>query len=266
MHAIAVDDKAMPLRTLTKAICAAEPDVDLAEFRTAEAALEYDRLGEVDVAFLDIDMPGMGGVQLAQELKLKNPHINIIFATGFSEYVSDAMSMHASGYLLKPITPKKVKAELDDLRYPIKQDKPRGIYCHCFGNFDVYCDGRRVSFKRRQTLELMAYLVDRRGSMCSIHEIVGILWEDSPESASMRSQVRNLISDLSRTFAGLGYTDVLERQYGSVALNPAKISCDYYDFLEGTPQALRAYTGEYMSQFTWAELSHAAIEQRLARM
>jgi len=144
MHAIAVDDKALPLRTLTKAIRAVEPDVELAEFRTAESALEYEHLNDVDVAFLDIDMPGMGGVKLAQELKLKNPRINIIFATGFSEYVSQAMSMHASGYLLKPITPKKVKVELDDLRYPLKQDKPRGVFCHC--GLDISFDGTESGF------------------------------------------------------------------------------------------------------------------------
>ena len=69
-----------------------------------------------DVAFPDIHMRGMNGVEVAKELKKINPKMNIIFVTGFSEYTGDAMRLHASGYIMKPVTKEKVEAELSDLR------------------------------------------------------------------------------------------------------------------------------------------------------
>ena len=76
-----------------------------------------------DVAFLDIHMRGMTGVQVAKKLKEINPKLNIIFVTGFSEYKGEAMDMKASGYIMKPVTKEEVAQELEELRFPIVPKK-----------------------------------------------------------------------------------------------------------------------------------------------
>ena len=91
-----------------------------------------------DVAFLDIEMKGMNGVEVAERFLSINPNVNIIFATGFGSYRDAAFDMHASGYLIKPITTESVKRELEHLRYPVSE--PKRLRLHTFGNFDVLYD------------------------------------------------------------------------------------------------------------------------------
>ena len=56
------------------------------------------------MALLDIDMPSMNGIELAAKIKMLRPEVSVIFLTGYSQYALDAFNVHASGYLLKPMT------------------------------------------------------------------------------------------------------------------------------------------------------------------
>lgn len=87
--------------------------VSVSEFPTAEAFLfEYETLAP-DVLLLDIEMPGMNGVELAKRLREGNKLIQIAFITGFSEYISEGYEVAALHYLLKPISPEKLFSTLD---------------------------------------------------------------------------------------------------------------------------------------------------------
>ncbi|MBQ2469920.1 MAG: response regulator, partial [Ruminococcus sp.] len=110
-----------------------------------------------------IHMRGMTGVEVAKTLKGINPKMNIIFVTGFSEYKGYAMDMKSSGYIMKPVTAAEVKAELEDLRFPVIPRKNALLRAQCFGNFDVFTpDGSHVHFERSRSKEIFAYLVHRR--------------------------------------------------------------------------------------------------------
>ena len=114
-----------------------------------------------DIAFLDIHMRGMNGVEVAKKLKEINPKMNIIFVTGFSEYAGDAMNMHASGYIMKPVSKAKVEKELADLRFPIVPKRDALLRVQCFGNFDVFTpDGEHVKFVRSKAKEIFAALFE----------------------------------------------------------------------------------------------------------
>ena len=133
-----------------------------------------------DVAFLDIEMPGMTGLELALQMKKTCPNLNIIFVTGYSSYALEAIEMHSSGYIMKPATKDKIKTELDNLRSPIEptiEKKERNIQVHCFGNFEILLDGKPVPFHRSKAKELLAYLVDRKGAGIERAELAAALWE-----------------------------------------------------------------------------------------
>lgn len=88
-------------------------DVSVSEFPTAEAFLfEYEDLIP-DIVLLDIEMPGMNGVELAKHLRKENKLIQIVFITGFSEYIAEGYEVAALHYLLKPISPEKLFLTLD---------------------------------------------------------------------------------------------------------------------------------------------------------
>ena len=95
------------------------------------------------------------------------------------EYAPDAFELRASGYVSKPATEQKIRAEIDNLRYPMpKPQSGKRISARCFGSFDVMADGKPLTFKREKTKELFAYLIDRRGAACTPREICSALWEE----------------------------------------------------------------------------------------
>ena len=138
MRILCVDDEPLALEMLTQAIEEAIPDADLHPFRKQSELLADAEENGCDIAFLDIHMRGMNGVELAKGLKQINPKMNIIFVTGYDEYTGDAMRLHASGYILKPVTKEKIEEEISDLRFPIVPKNDALLKVQCFGNFDVF--------------------------------------------------------------------------------------------------------------------------------
>ena len=109
MKAIAVDDEIYMLETLQEAVSASS-DIETTEaFSSCSAALAYAEKHPIDVAFLDINMRGIGGLGLAEKLLALQPRCKIVFCTGYQEYAVSAFQLHVSGYLMKPITPEAVQ-------------------------------------------------------------------------------------------------------------------------------------------------------------
>lgn len=254
MDIIAVDDKITPLKALVDAINKAEPKAVVHPFQRSTEALEYVKEASCEVAFIDIQMPEINGVELARRMKIENPSINIIFATGYSEYMEEAFSMHVSGYLMKPITGDAVRTELDNLRHPVKVKNGK-VFFQCFGNFEVYIDGIPVNFKYDKTKEYLAYMIDRR-TMCTNDEVVAALWE----SEISGSYLRTIRKDMLDTFRNYGCEDIFIKQWGALGIDVSRVTCDYLDWLEGKPDGINQYRGEYMSQYSWAEITHGGIE------
>ena len=169
MIAIAVDDEPLMLGALTKAIKASADITSVADFTSCEDALDFVKNNPADVAFLDINMRGMGGLSLAEKIVSFCPDCKIVFCTGYEEYAIPAFKLHASGYLMKPISAGDVQAEIDNIKGIRRNQKPLTV--KCFGNFEVYAKGEKLAFKRSKTKELFAFFVDRNGAGVTIAEI-----------------------------------------------------------------------------------------------
>ena len=253
MNIIAVDDESDALWCIEEAIRNAVPNCDLKTFTQPKDALEHAKWHFVTVAFLDIEMRGMTGLDLALRLKELNPKTNIIFVTGYSDYTGNALKLRASGYIMKPASVTHIREEIENLRYPPVMKR---LYVHCFGDFDVFVDGRALSFPRTKCKELLAYLIDRKGTAAITNEIIGTLWGDELVSASISSQTRTIFAELYKTLRTAGADDWIVKSRNSFAIDPGKIPCDYYDFLNGEVTALNTYAGEYMTQYFWAEMTN----------
>ena len=258
MKIIAVDDERISLEGLLDIISEAAPDAELNGFEYPEDALDFLDNHDCNIAFLDVEMAEMSGVELAEQLKLRNPDINIIFATGFEEYRKAAYELHASGYLTKPITVEKVKKELYDLRRPIP--KRKRLRVQTFGNFEAYINGMPVGFKYSKTKELFAYLIDRRGALCPSAELQAVIFEDEGGHASYMKSLRR---DLLATLEGCGCGNVIAQQRGKLGVVPENLDCDYYDWCDGKRMGI-VWSGEYMAQYSWSEYT-AGVLERMSR-
>lgn len=258
MKILAIDDEKIALEGLAEVIMEAEPKAELFCFRKSSEALQFYRENVCEVAFLDIQMSGMDGIALARQMKLINPLVNIIFTTAYGEYWEDAFHMHVSGYLTKPVTAKKIREELDNLRHPLPVPSKKRVQMHTFGNFEVYIDGKPADFYYERTKEMLAYLVDRNGTFCTNAEIMAILWQDQNHT----SYLRNLKKDMMDTLRKEGCEDIIDSKRGKMRINKEKVECDYYDWDSGKTYAINKYRGEYMVQYSWAEFTNGELNKR----
>ena len=259
MIIIAVDDEKLALDVLVDTINEVVPSAKIFGFRQPLEAISFAENESCDIAFLDIKMRGMTGLELAKRLKDINAKINIIFVTGYSEYSLDAFRLYASDYLLKPVDEEQVRKALENLRNPVNTPQKKKVKIKCFGNFEVFVNNEPLNFNRNKTKELFAYLVDRKGASCSMGEISAKLWEDKPDSVSQKSNLRNLIYDLKNTLANVGADEIIVKNRNTVRLKTELVDCDYYEFLKGNLSSVNTYQGEYMHQYSWAEMTTATL-------
>ena len=254
MIAIAVDDEILMLGALVKAVDAS-PDIrEVNKFSDCDEALDFVKKNPVDIAFLDINMRGMGGLALAESIIAARPNCKIVFCTGYEEYAIPAFKLHASGYLMKPISAEDVQAEINNIK-GVKQ-REKLLTVHCFGNFEVYAKGEKLMFKRLKTKELFAFLVDRKGAGMTAKQICAVLFPDDEDDVKNAAYLRQLVMDLKNTLKAVGAENVLRHETPCYRVDTSLIQCDYLTYLEtGKPEFL----GEYMMQYSWAEDTCAAL-------
>lgn len=267
LNIIAVDDEELALLNskieITKALDESvyKGSYVLNCFQNALQALEYVKHNSCAIAFLDIGLLEMTGIELAKQIKIFNPSVNIIFTTAYDEYANSAFDLHASGYVLKPVTATKIKAEVDHLRYGVSVKATNRLRACTFGNFEVFVNDEPLKFKYTKSKELLAFLIDRRGSLVSNKELMASLWEDGSDNHF--SYLKKIRTDLTTTLKEYGQDGILNQQWGSMGIKMDMIECDYYDWLAGKIEGINAYNGEYMSQYSWGELTHGNIEMRM---
>ena len=255
MIAIAVDDEALMLGALVAALEASPDITSVAKFSDCEAALAYAGSNHADVAFLDINMRGMGGLALAERIVALSPDCKIVFCTGYEEYAIPAFKLHASGYLMKPISAEDVQAEIDNIKGVL--GKKKLLTVKCFGNFEVYVKEEKLVFKRLKTKELFAFLVDRKGAGMTAKQICAVLFPDDTDDTKNAAYLRQLVLDLKNTLKAVGAESVLCHETPCYRIDTALIKCDYISYLEtGKP----AFYGEYMTQYSWAEDTCAMLQ------
>ncbi len=94
------------------------PNASVIGFSRPSEAIEYAKAHRVSLAFLDIELGKLSGLDVCRTLLEINPRTNVIYVTAYSDYSLDAWKTGASGFMLKPITPEAVKEQLTNLRYP----------------------------------------------------------------------------------------------------------------------------------------------------
>ncbi len=210
---------------------------------------------QLDLAFLETELPDGSGLALGKRLLAENPRLNLIFTTTRRDDAPEAFALYASAFLLKPVTEASVRDALGHLRYAPAE---KLLTVRCFGAFELWCGGVPVRFGRSKTKQLFAYLIDRAGAMCSVKQMVCALWPEE-NAVSYANQVRVFLSDMQRTLQQLGVGEVLIRRRGLVGIDRSRVSCDYYRWLDGDPAAAAQFHGEYMSQYSFGEITLAAL-------
>lgn len=118
-HIIIVDDEKVILNDSLAVLDEVMPAATIRGFIWPQEAIEYARMNQVALAVLDIELGTASGLELCQTLLDINPRTNVVYLTAFPDYSLPAWESKACGFMVKPLTPEKVRMQLEKLRYPI---------------------------------------------------------------------------------------------------------------------------------------------------
>lgn len=248
MKVILVDDEPLSLN-LFKIECGNMPGFEVVGFfDNSRDALNYAQEHPVDFALLDIDMPEMNGIELARRLRIVRPGMVVIFVTAHPEYAVDAIHAKADFVVFKPYEREDIIDALERARLLSERQQKRARF-RTFGHFDLFVDGRLVSFKSSKAKELLALCVSRMGGEVTIYEMVDTLWADTGDQGL---GYRTTIKALSDTLKEVGAERMLKRKRSVLYLDTDEFDCDLLDFKAGKSEAVNSYHGEFMQQYAWA--------------
>lgn len=117
---VIVDDE-LPICNEIEYLLQVHPDISImAKFEQSQSALDYICKNECNLIFLDINMPGMTGLEFAECISSMELKVLIVFVTAYQEYALHAFSTPAVGYITKPITQLKLTKTLGKVRTLLK--------------------------------------------------------------------------------------------------------------------------------------------------
>jgi len=252
MKTILVDDMVLDMQLL-ELKCADMPEIEIVgKFTVPEEAIAYAASHEVEFAMLDIDMPGMNGIELAMRLREMRRDIIIVFITAHPRFAVEAFQMKADYMVFKPFDRDDIQDVLERARLLHSRQKKR-VQFHTFGNFEMLVDDKPVRFVSAKAKELMALCVFYEGRNVGIYDIIEYLCEGSENKTAENTGYRRTIKELTDTLKACNAEEIFVRERGSCHLRRELVSCDYYDFWAGKADAVSRFDGRFMSDYAWAE-------------
>lgn len=148
------------LRICLEKIIEEETEEIVYEFTSGERSVSWlqKHPGEIDVLFLDVEMKGMNGMETAQQIRLFDKNLLIVFVTGYADYVFDGYQVGALDYLMKPVQVERLKTVCARIRQNLEKQADKtlllknvdGIYRFAFDDIlYVYSERRLVHLVTR---------------------------------------------------------------------------------------------------------------------
>ena len=257
MDIIYVDDEKMLLENFRITVSGAPHVDDLKLFENGAEALLWVEKHHVDVAFLDIEMPGEQGISLARKLKKMDRNIRIVFVTAYEQYALDAFGVDAIGYVLKPYLLEDVERELEKAYY-IRPKPKKKVEIHTMPDFYMTVDGKPFPMGHTKQEELLAFMVDRGETGVSGGDVIANLWPERVSTDSVywvtMSRLKSLLEE-----ARIGF--ILGTEGKKKYIRTDMVECDLYQMLAGDPKVILQYTGRYLERYSWAEERKAQLNE-----
>lgn len=261
MKTIIIDDERIMLEQLKMELKNSRKVELVGSFQLGSRALDYAKKHPVELAFLDIEMPSMSGIELGKKLREIHPDMVLIYVTGYPDYMQEAfLDVKSDYYILKPYNSKDIEDAVNRASLLARRQR-KDVYIHAFGRFEVYIDGVAVAFSNSKSKELLALCVDHLGGMVSMEECIEKLWGDRPYDEKVKNLYRKAISYLNRLLAELGYENIFGNERGKCYVNLKEFNCDYASFVlkENLGNIEARFDGDYMIEYDWARETEAKL-------
>ncbi|MDQ7094671.1 response regulator [Desulfosporosinus sp. PR] len=278
---IIVDDEPPSLDRLEKLINNSGQALVAGKFTESLSALRFLQENRINTVFLDIEMPDMNGIELATRILDLQDHIDVVFVTAYNQYAVEAFRLHALDYLMKPVAADRLRETLCRI-IEKKGSAPSGeLSVRCFGRFSVCVGSEEVRFRTEKAEELLAYLINNRGSFVSRSKILDSLWEDFEGDRAI-THFNTTLHYVKKALLRYGVQLPVQYDRGSYRLGTDGLRCDYLAFccaaekheiinaenLCRFEEAADVYAGEYLLgwEYSWAAAKRVILEEQYIRL
>jgi len=229
-----VDDEELAAMRLRRIVAEYGEPSEVVLFLDSQEAHEYAKTHAVDVAFLDISMPDINGMQLSKLLTDVNESIKIVFVTGYDAYAVHAFELNAVDYIMKPVTAERLNVTMKRIRAgrpSIEASRPP-LEVFLFNGMTVSvrdADGVREAVKLRspKTEELFAFLVCKR----TVHreEIIDTLWNGFVPDKAWKN-LNSTLYYVRKAINADGHKCEISMAGNEIRINADELYCDLHEF------------------------------------
>ncbi|WP_144510265.1 response regulator [Bacillus sp. FJAT-22090] len=263
------------------------PNINIAKVYThPDQVLSDLATKKIDVAFLDVEMGEMNGLDLAELILSIQPSVHIVFVTAHMEYAVQAFEINSIDYLLKPVTTKRLQKTINRLTEKIEtnnnsvpNDSIAPISIKCFNELQVFHNNQLIPFKTLKVKELFGFLLTHMNTYINRDILIDTLW---PEHDYQKSKIHlhTCLSHLRKMLKELGYPNCITFANQSYYFTLDPVICDAIEFDKGIKSLTvidstniqqaenisQLYTGAFMelNGYNWAlTKTHFYHEQML---
>lgn len=247
MNIIIVDDEIQALHTfLDQMLVKSSIDFHYKFFIAEEKPiLDYSKDNQVEAAFLDVNMGVFSGFDLAMKLIEINPHIRIIFVTGYNinkEDIPPNIVNNTFGIIHKPYSYLDIEEAIRSIAN--LQSK---LKIEMFPHFDAFINGELVTFSSNNAKELFAYIIANNGKSVTMEDAITALWPDK-EIEKAKISYRDAVWRLRQTLKEINF-ECVSFNRALLVLNKDNIECSYFDYLEGKK---KYHNEEFLTNYEWS--------------
>lgn len=261
MRVIIVDDE----HNMIKSFMRLSKDIDdlnvIASFDSPNEALDFTNDNTYEVAFLDIVMPELSGVELAKKIREILPNVLIVFLTAHEGYIRDSNSIGADYYVLKPYKRETLEMIVPKLKL-LQQRQDKSVYFHMFGRFVVLKDGKPIHLVGKAK-EILALVATQCGKEISNEDIYSTIWETRAYDNISMKVYYNALKRLKDTLRINGIPDVLFSTARGQMINLSLVDGDYLSYKKEGKIDPKVFDGDFLSEYSWGEYILSEILQKM---
>ncbi|MFA1818865.1 response regulator [Virgibacillus oceani] len=285
MKAILVDDEALALDFLEHQVNKVASIEVIGTFNYLDIEKDAAHLEEVDVVFLDIEMPEINGLELAEKILEIDADISIVFVTAFNDYAVQAFDLNALDYLLKPLQLNRLKKTMERVELKANKQIHKPLVKNNMLRVNV---SRELSFeltknkpeiikwRTTKTKELFLYLLHHCDKTVRKSELIELLWTDFQEDRAYSQlytaiyHIRKALNKYSAHFKiknmGEGYVLSTKNVFIDLVEWERKISFAppiNSETIISYEKNMKLYTGPFLKEYEylWAEAERHRLVQ-----
>lgn len=182
MNAILVDDEPFALEYLDRKLRDIDEIEVVGKYVNPLVVIESIEHQEVDIVFLDIHLPEINGLELAEQIIERYPYVKIVFVTAYDEFAVNAFELNALDYLIKPVRVERLAKTITRMKQQMQTHKEPNsqadLMLHIKIGSQVLIEGEKLQWRTSKAQELFLYLFQHRWQLVHKSVLIDLLWPE----------------------------------------------------------------------------------------